>query len=303
MGDNVLAHGRAVACGGAPALRCALAMNRDPESFRAPEPRARAPREVPEGGAPAGSTGRARTLPAPVFPVMLAVLLAIAIVSAFVPTRAVEGLPADPSAHAARDLLYGRVAPAAGDLRFASVFFGDSAAPELAGAADPALLERARMLLDRAREAHPFEPRVVAALGHLELARRRLARAERLYLDAIDLRSHCTEARLGLGVALSVEADGTADLFARRALQLQALAQFFAIGPGSEREREALYDRALLEERVGRHRDALQSARAFLALEPASPWADRLRRAIAAPPAGSGSGVTGAPGRSSSDNP
>ena len=281
-------------------------MNRDPESSGAFEPGASASRDAPEGGASVSTppTSRsARTLPAPVFPVALAALLAIAVASTFVPTRAVEGLPPDPSAHAARDLLYGRVAPAAGNLRFASVFFGDSAALGPAGAsADLALLERARMLLDRARQAHPFEPRVVAALGHLELARRRLASAEALYLHAIDLRAHCSEARLGLGVALSLEADGTADLFARRALQLRALAQFLAIGPGSEREREALYDRALLEERVGRHRDALVSAHAFLAIEPASPWADRLRRAVA-PQAPAGAGVTGAPGRSSSGNP
>jgi len=281
-------------------------MNRDPETSRPPEPPAHAPREASEraaSGSTARPSGPARTLPTPVFLVVLAALLAIAIASTLVPTRAVEGLPADPSAHATRNLLYGRVAPAAGELRFASVFFGDSAAPQPAGAsADPALLDRARTLLERAREAHPFEPRVVAALGHLELARRRLASAEALYLRAIDLRAHCTEARLGLGVTLSVEADGTGDLFARRALQLRALAQFLAIGPGSEREREALYDRALLEERVGRHRDALESARAFLAIEPASPWADRLRRAVA-PTERTGAGLTDAPGRSSSGNP
>jgi hypothetical protein len=263
-----------------------LAMNRDPRT----------------SGTHHQPRDRARALPAPVFPVVLAMLLAIAIASNFVPTRDVEGLPPDPSARAARDLLYGRVAPAAGDLRFSSVFFGDSAGAQPSGAVDPGVLARARVLLDRAREAHPFEPRVVAALGHLELAGRRLARAEALYRDAIDLRSHCTEARLGLGVALSVEADGTGDLFARRALQLRALAQFLAIGPGSERAREALYDRALLEERVGRHRDALESAREFLALEPSSAWADRLRRSLATG-APRGAGVTGATGTSSSGSP
>jgi len=273
-------------------------MNRDPDSTRRKE--RRAPR------------ADARTLPAPVFPAVLAVLLALAILSTFVPTREVEGLPPDPSARAARDLLYGHISLAAGDLRFGSVFLGDSAGVTHAGSADPALLARARALLERARKAHPFEPRVVAALGHLELAAREFGRAEALYQTAIDLRAHCTEARLGLGVALALQADATGDLFARRALQLRSLAQFLAIGPRSARAREALYDRALLEERVGRHRDALQSGREFLAAEPDDAWSARLRGALAlagaggaAPPAGARAGatVTDASGRSSSGNP
>ncbi|MGH7740831.1 MAG: hypothetical protein ACRENS_02285 [Candidatus Eiseniibacteriota bacterium] len=250
---------------------------------------------------------QAPRLPAPVFPAMLAILLVIAITSMFVPTSAVEGLPEDPSARAARDLLLGRVSFTTGDLRFGSVFFGDSLMEDLRRAPTPAAstaefarLDRARALLGRAREAHPFEPRVVAALGHLELAERRLARAEALYRRAIDLRSYCTEARLGLGVALSLEADATADLFERRALRLRALAQFLAIGPGSERAREALYDRALLEERVGRHRDALESAREYFQREPDGAWADRLRLALATP---ASAHVTGAGGRSSSGTP
>ena len=245
---------------------------------------------------PERAAGRARNLPAPVFPVVLAILLAIAVASAFVTTHAVEGLPDDPSARAARDVLSGCPAPAAGELRFGSVFFADSVAGHVPVAA---AIGRARALLERAREAHPFEPRVVAALGHLELAQRRLPQAEALYEHAIDLRAHCTEARLGLGVALAVEADGTGDLFARRELQLRALAQFLAIGTGSEREHEALYDGAVMAERVGRHRDAVQSARAFLALEPDGPWAERLRRTVAL----EGAAVTGGSGRSSSGSP
>jgi hypothetical protein len=100
-------------------------------------------------------------------------------------------------------------------------------------------------------------------------------------------------------VALAVEADGTGDLFARRELQLRALAQFLVIGAGSEREREALYDCAVMEERVGRHHDAVESARAFLALEPDGRWAERLRRTVAL----EGDSVTGGSGRSSSGNP
>lgn len=269
-------------------------MEREPDSNRAPDRRGPERHRPPAGSAPA--------LPAPVFPAVLAVLLAVAIASTLVTRHTVEGMPPDPSARAARDLLYGRVAVATGELRFGSVFFGDSLSPGHAGGFDPQSLDRAHVLLERAHEAHPFEPRVVAALGHVELVRRRLATAEALYRSAIDLRSYCTEARLGLGVTLSVEADGTVDLFERRALQLRALAQFLAIAPGSERRREALYDRALLEERVGRHRDALESASAYFAIEPAGPWADRLRRALGAPGPASAR-VTDAGGRSSAGTP
>ena len=259
------------------------------------------PDERREGAeaAPVGRVPRAaRTLPTPVFPVVLAVLLALAIGSAFVTTHPVEGLPDDPSARAARDVLAGSAAPATGGLRFGSAFFGDSGIG-LAAAPDPAVIARARTLLERAHEAHPLEPRVVAALGHLALVERRLGAAEALYLTAIDLRSHCTEARLGLGVVLAVQADGSGDLFERRALQLRSLAQFLAIDGGSERMREALYDRAVMEERVGRHRDARESARAFLAIEPQGPWASRLRHALGL----EGATVTGGPGRSSSGSP
>lgn len=273
---------------GAEPLRSRLPMNREPNASALHEAAAPAP--------PERSAARVRNLPAPVFPVVLAILLAIAVASAFVTTHAVEGLPDDPSARAARDVLSGCPAPAAGELRFGSVFFTDSAAGFAPAAA---AIGRARVLLERAHEAHPFEPRVVAGLGHLELAQRRLAQAEALYQRAIDLRSHCTEARLGLGVALAVEADGTGDLFARRELQLRALAQFLVIGADSEREREALYDCAVMEERVGRHRDAVESARAFLALEPDGRWAERLRRTVAL----EGTAVTGGSGTSSSGNP
>lgn len=252
---------------------------------------------------PPGVSGRpTHSLPAPVFPAVLVVLLAIAVASTLVPTTEVEGLPADPSARAARDLLYGRVPLPPGELRFGSAFLGD---PESARTplADPALLAHARSLLERARAAHPLEPRVVAALAHLELASRRLVRAEALYRNAIDLRSHCTEARLGLGFTLAEQADGATDLFERRALRLRALAQFYAIGPRSERAGEALYDRALLEQRVGRHADAMASAREYLARGPSDPWAPRLIELLSPPRTPDAPRVRGGSGRSSAGSP
>jgi hypothetical protein len=42
----------------------------------------------------------------------------------------------------------------------------------------------------------------------------------------------------------------------------------------------ALYDRALLLDRVGRPKDAVATARRYLELEPRSPWAASLLRLI-----------------------
>jgi hypothetical protein len=241
---------------------------------------------APDAGNPAASdappaAAPARAVPLTIFMLALATLLAISAISFFVPTVVVEGLPADPSARAARDLLAGRVMPQCSGLRFRSAFLGDLSPGPPVSRPDPALISGAQMLLERARIAHPLEPRVVAALGHLELVRRRLPRAEALYRHAIELRAHCTEARLGLGVALALEADTTSDPFARRALQLEALAQFTAVGARSENALAALYDRVRMLENVGRDADAKRRGAEYLARDSTSVWAMRLREEIA----------------------
>jgi hypothetical protein len=243
-----------------------------------PEPAASSP-AAPTPGAALASP---RAVPLTIFVLTLALLLGIATVSFFVPTSVVEGLPADPSARAARDLVAGRVMPQCGGLRFRSAFLGDLSPGTHALRADPALILSAQMLLERSRGAHPFEPRVVAALGHLELARRHLQKAEELYRNAIELRAHCTEARLGLGVTLALEADTTADPLARRALQLEALAQFTAVGPKSENALPALYDRVRMLENVGREAEAKRRGDEYLARDSTSVWAMRMREEIAA---------------------
>ena len=222
-------------------------------------------------------------------------MLTIAGASLFLPTTVVEGMPDDPSARAARDLLLGQVMPACGGLRFGSAFMGELELPATVGPADPERLDRAQTLLRRAVRSHPFEPRLLAALGHLELARRRFEQAARLYRRAVDLRSHCSEARLGLGVALALEADMTTDALSRRALELASLAQFSAIDPRSERWLDAAFNRAQLLERVGRRAEAREATRRYLARDDSSPWAVRLRETIGAVMDGSG--------RSASDTP
>jgi cytochrome c-type biogenesis protein CcmH/NrfG len=237
----------------------------------------------------------ARAISGTVFLGVLAALLTIAGASLFLPTTVVEGMPDDPSARGARDLLLGRVMPACGGLRFGSAFLGELERPAPGRPPDAALLERAEMLLRRAVRSHPFEPRSLAALGHLELARRRFEGAARLYRQAVDLRSHCSEARLGLGMALALEADLTADVLERRALELASLAQFSAIDSRSERWLDAAFNRAKLLDRVGRRAQARAAARLYLARDDSSEWAAQLREMAGV--------FTGGSGRSSSNTP
>lgn len=212
-----------------------------------------------------------------VFLAVLASLLAVAGLSVFMPRTVVEGVPRDPSARAARDLLMNRLMPPCDGLRFRSAFLGELPSDGRPHGPDPGVIAQAEALLSRAREAHPLEPRVVAALGHLELARRHLERAAGLYRHAIELRAHCSEARLGLGVALALESERSADAFRRRDLALESLAQFTAVRPESELALDALYDRAILLARVGRAAEARRVAERYLALDPDRPWAGRLR--------------------------
>ena len=215
------------------------------------------------------------------FVAVLAALFAIAVISLFLPTTSVEGLPADPSAHAARDLMFGRAIPLCGGLRFGSAFLGE-APPPPARPPDGRLIARGQALLERARAAHPLEPRVVAALGHLELSRRRLDRAIALYRSSLDLRAHCSEARLGLGIALALESEGAPDALVRRRLALQSLAQFAAIEPGSALALEAQYDRAVMLARVGRRAEARSEAARYWSRDSSGAWAERLNRELAA---------------------
>ncbi|MBI1799303.1 MAG: hypothetical protein HYR73_06415 [Candidatus Eisenbacteria bacterium] len=251
------------------------------------------PRPAAPGGAPRAATDAApgassdaargaHAVPMAFFIVVLAVLLVIAVGSLFIPVTPVEGLPADPSARAARDILWDRVMPATGGLRFRSAFLGELGARSPARPPDRGRIARARELLERSRAAHPFEPRVVAALGHLELARRRADRAETYYRRAIDLRAHCSEARLGLGVALALEAETTTDALLRRGLELRALAQFAAIGPRSECALDALYDRIEMLERVGRHAEARACAHEYRSRDSTSAWAGKLQEDLSA---------------------
>ena len=120
------------------------------------------------------------------------------------------------------------------------------------------------------------------ALGHLDLARLRLLPAERRYRAVTERGLDAPEARLGLGVALTLEARVERDALRARGIRLEALAQFVAVARDDPAYAVALYDRALLLAELGRAAEAGAVAREYLALDPSEPWAGRLRRALAA---------------------
>ena len=218
-----------------------------------------------------------------VFLAVLATLAAIAVVALLRPERVREGLPSDARASAARDLLVGHVSLGFNGLRFGSALTGEASAARERLPGDERRLVEAESLLDVAWRTDRLDPRYPAALGHVALARGELARAERRYRAAIDLDAGCSEARLGLGVALAREALTQGDLLRTRALVLEAIGQFAAVRRESAWYAHALFDRALLLPDVGRETEARTLAAEYFRDDSASAWADRLRERLAEP--------------------
>lgn len=219
---------------------------------------------------------RWRAVPVVVFVVTLAALAAVAVWSLrpVVPTR---GLSPDPRAAAAHALVRGTRAPVA-PWRLHSEFLG---APEGAAAPHPARFAAADSLLRRALAGRPFDPRLHAARGALELARRRAREAESHFRRANDLAGHYPDARIGLGVALALRADRTADPFEQRRLRLSAIGQLLDVRPGHPGEPVALYDRARLAIEVGRYPSARRDLARLEALAPGGAEAAAIRRLLA----------------------
>ena len=220
-------------------------------------------------------------LPALLFMLDLAALLALAIVTLVVPPRHPRGLCDDPRARAAADSLAGRVPVATGELRFSAAVLGGEPADHAPDTAELARVAAARPLLVAALRAHAGDPRAQAALAAADLVRHDEAAAVRRYRAACERAPRYGEGRLGLGVALALWAERTPDVWQARALRLEAIAQFAAVDPADAEYRPALYDRARVLLRVGRAAEAGRWARRYLALEPAGPWAERLRAGMA----------------------
>lgn len=216
------------------------------------------------------------------FIVMLLSLGAIALWSRIAPPRTAIGLPDDPGVREAQALLEGRLRAPAVDLRFSSALGGDVAFPAAPGPGRDAL-ERARTQLALTRERNPLDPRVLAALAHVESALRRTHQAESHYRLALEIVPHYGEARLGLGALLAHRSNLATDPIERRRLGLQALAQFAAVRADDPVYPSALHNRALYAARAGRADEAARLAGAYLEIDPSGPWADHLRAAVAAP--------------------
>ena len=231
--------------------------------------------------------------------VFLGILLGLAVVAVIpivAPPRVISGLPDDPDVRAAADLVRGRIHVATDDLRFWTSLMGENpaAAPRAEvgdGAGSPkssvvdprAIAEDVRVAkagayLNRARARNTRDPRIVAALASLDLVRGRYALAEQHYRTAVDHGAEFGEARVGLGLSLALRAADQEVRLAQRSLLLEALAQFAAVSAKDPAYEAALYDRALLLEKVGRRDEARGVASLYLMRDSKSAWAERMMR-------------------------
>jgi hypothetical protein len=207
-------------------------------------------------------------------------LAVMAIASIVVRPRILTGVPDDPDARAAWALISPPVDAGLLELRFDSSL-GVVSTPD--GRVHPEQVhraQRAESLLIVALRRHPDDPRLHSALGHLDLVRQRPHHAARNYTAAVDLAPHHDEARLGLGVTLARLAELEPDPIERRRLQLRAIAQFAAVRPAAAVRLDAEYDRAVLLAQVGRREEARHWAQIYLASDPSSAWAERLRATV-----------------------
>lgn len=217
---------------------------------------------------------RSPALRAFTFLLALLVLAAIAVSSLRTPPRIVTGFPGDARAANVRAALGNGLRADTGELRFQAALLdnvGDMStarALEAASSLRPALVRR------------PFDPRLHAALASLVLAAGRLPTAERHYRAALDLAPSYGEARLGLGVTLALRAAAEQDEPRARGLRLRAISQFAAVPEADPCYEAGLFDRALLLARVGHMDEARRWAQAYLARDPASPWANALAREL-----------------------
>lgn len=221
-----------------------------------------------------------RAASALVFLGILASLAGLAIMPLISPPMVSHGLPDDPDVKAAAGLVQNRLCANAGDLQFYSSLLGDEGAGHPFTTGDEGTVARSEGLLKRALSHHPGDARITTSLATLEFVRGKLAHAERGYRSALDRASWCGEARLALGVLLALRAEHEATSMTRRGLELQAIAQFAAIGQGDPALGAALYNRALLLTRVGRPDEARRVAALALARDPHGSWSESLRRAV-----------------------
>jgi hypothetical protein len=214
------------------------------------------------------------------FLALMVMMAAMALGTVLLPVRMRDGLPDDPDLAQARAALRDRVPLYPGTLRFRTALLGEAPAGAAVQAGLDERLEDARALVERARARHRGDPRLEAAIAHLDLALGQLVEAEHRYRAVTDGGADVPEARLGLGLALAREADLEREPARASGLRLEAISQWVAVDPRADAHAAALYDRAVLLAALGRGADAAQAASAYLALDDTSAWAARLRATI-----------------------
>ena len=223
-----------------------------------------------------------RRLRWPAFPTLvflgfMAMLLSLASLSLWLRPAHPTGLPDDAPMLAHAGLPDGALGVLTAGLRFRAAALGGETALRTSSYAELARAREAEQTLKHWTRRHPGEPRARAALGALALVRHDYASAATHYREACERSPHYGEGRLGWGVALGLDAERTNDPWQRRELMLRAIAQFAAVDAGEQEYLPALYNRAQLLAEVGRRTEALALAQRYLAIDPASAWAERLR--------------------------
>ena len=216
-------------------------------------------------------------LPALLFLTFLGMLLTLAAVSMWLRPAHPEGLPGDSVLLASAGLPDPTLGVLTGDLRFRAAALGGEPVSHASDADELARARAAEQVLRHWTRRHPGEPRVRAALGALALVRHDYTTATDRYREACERSPHYGEGRLGWGVALALDAERTSEPWHRRELILRAIAQFAAVDAHEPEYLPALYNRTRLLADVGRQREARALAHHYLAADPTSPWAQRLR--------------------------
>jgi len=217
-----------------------------------------------------------RAIPALMFLGILALLLAVAFWPSVFPPKRIAGLPDDPDVFAAANQLRAHVTLPATELRFESALTGDavSGVPRAPDADER--IAQAEVLLDQANKRFRHDVRMHVARAALDVVQQRYRSAEQRYQGAVDRYSNYPEARLGLGVALALAGELERGSLAQRQRFLRAIAQFAAVTPRDAEYEEALFNRAILLERVGRRDEAARCAREYVA-RGAQVGGDRMR--------------------------
>jgi len=129
-------------------------------------------------------------------------------------------------------------------------------------------------LLASARGRLTGDPRLESARAALDLLRHRYVHAARRYRLALDASDNYGEARFGYGITLALAAEVEPHTLTQRRERLAAIAQLAAVPHWASEYDEALYDRAVLLDRVGRGAEARQVAREWLKRGEGRPGAD-----------------------------